>query len=100
MADEIKTDEVVEDMAELTPEEKAEAWAKWVRSEVNSALDIYLSKALSGHINVKYYPHVIEMLESGPELDTAKADGVLLSIIFEFEEPIDLTKPRTDEEQE
>jgi len=100
MADDIKKDEVVEDMADLTSEEKAEAWAKWVRSEVNSALDIYLPKALSGHINVKYYPHVKEMLESGPELDNNKADGVLLSIIFEFEEPVDLTKPRIEEDQE
>lgn len=100
MADDIKKDEVVEDMKDLTPEEKAEAWAKWVRSEVNSALDIYLPKALSGHINVKYYPHVVEMLESGPELDDNKADGVLLSIVFEFEEPVDLTKPRIEEDQE
>ena len=100
MADETKTDEVVEDMEDLTPEEKAEAWAKWVRSEVNSALDIYLPKALSGHINVRYYPHLKEMLETGPDLDETKADGVLLSVVFEFEEPIDLTKPRIEEEQE
>lgn len=100
MADETKTDEVVEEMADLTPEEKAEAWAKWVRSEVNSALDIYLPKALSGHINVRYYPHVTEMLDTGPELDETRADGVLLSVVFEFEEPIDLTKPRIEEEQE
>lgn len=97
MTDETKG-EVVQDVAELSPEEKAEAWAEWVRSEVNSALNIYLDKAMSGNINVKYYPHLVEMLESGPVLDDTKADGVLLSIVLEFEEPIDLQKPRVEDE--
>lgn len=96
MADEIKEDVV--DMTEMTSEEKAEAWANWVRAEVNSALDIYLSKALSGHINVRYYPKIVEMLESGPVTDDTKASGVLLSIVFEFEEPLDLQKPMVEEE--
>jgi hypothetical protein len=93
MAEEIK-DEVVEEMTDMSPEEKAEAWSKWVRSELNSALDIYLPKALRGHINVRYYPHVLEVQESGPVTDETKADGVLLSVVFEFEQPIDLRKPR------
>ena len=96
----INEDNVVQDVSEMTPEERAEAWANWVRSEVNSALDIYLDKAVSGHINVRYYPHVIEIQESGPLTDKNKADGVLLSIVFEFEEPIDLTKPRVEEDAE
>jgi hypothetical protein len=99
MADEIKND-VVEDVSKLTPKERAEAWAKWVRSEVNSALDIYLEKALSGQINVRYYPHVIEMQESGPVTDDTKADGVLLSIVFQFEEPISLNESRATEDEE
>ena len=99
MAEEIKED-VVEDITEMTPEERADAWAKWVRSEVNSALDIYLDKAISGNINVRYYPHVIEVQEAGPLTDDTKADGVLLSIVFEFEEPIDLTKPRIEDDTE
>jgi hypothetical protein len=99
MADETK-DDVVEDIKEMTPEERAEAWAKWVRSEVNSALDIYLDKAISGNINVRYYPHVIEVQEGGPVTDDTKADGVLLSIVFEFEEPIDLQKPRIEDDAE
>jgi len=44
----------------------------------------------SGHININYYPHVVETLDTGDVLDKSKADGVLLSIIFEFEKPIKL----------
>lgn len=99
MAD-LDKENIVQDVQEMSTEEKAEAWAKWVRSEVNSALDIYLAKALSGHINVRYYPHVIEIQESGPLTDETKADGVLLSIVFEFEEPIDLQKPREEAEEQ
>jgi len=86
MADEVKT----KDIQELTPEEKAQAWADWVRSEVEAALNIYLPVAKSGHININYYPHVVETLDTGDVLDKSKADGVLLSIIFEFEKPIKL----------
>ena len=96
MVEEAK-DTVVQDLAEMTDEEKAAAWANWVRSEINAALDIYLPRAVSGNINVKYLPHVVEMLETGPTTDDNKADGVLLSIMFNFEEPIDLTKPRIEE---
>lgn len=94
MTDEIKKDLEVK---EMTPEEQAAAWAKWVRSEVNAALDIYLDRAISGNINIKYYPHLIEELESGPVFNENKADGVLISVQFEFEDPIDLTKPRIED---
>jgi len=95
-----KKDDVVKDVTELSPEEKAKMWGQWVRSEVNAALDVYLDKALSGNINVKYYPHIVEVEEGGPVTDDTKADGVLLSIVFEFETPIDLTKPRITDEEE
>lgn len=100
MAEGINEDNIVEDVKEMTKEERAEAWANYVRTEVNSALNIYLDKAISGHINVRYYPHVTEVLESGPQTDDNKADGVLLSIVFEFEEPLDLQKPRIEDEAE
>ena len=100
MAEGINEDNIVQDVSDMTTEDRAAAWADWVRSEVNSALDIYLDKAVSGHINVRYYPHVIEIQEAGPLTDDKKADGVLLSIVFEFEEPIDLTKPRVEDETE
>jgi hypothetical protein len=92
-------EKVVQEIKDLSPEEKAQAWEDWVRSEVNAALDIYLPKAISGNINVRYYPHVVEVLESGPQTDDSKADGVLLSIVFDFENPIDLTEPREKEEE-
>ena len=95
MAEETK---ILQETNEMTTEEKAKAWESYVRNEVNAALDIYLEKAISGNINVKYYPHVMELLESGPQYDNGKADGVLLSIVFEFGEPIDLTKPRIEED--
>lgn len=89
------------DVSELTNEERAAAWMGYVRSEVNAALDIYLEKANTGNIGVSYLPHVVETLETGDELDKAKADGVVLTVVLEFEEPIDLTKPRiADEEPE
>ena len=82
------------DVAELTDEERAKAWEEWVKSEVNAALDIFLPKANKGNINLSYYPHVVDMLEAGPETDDTKADGVLISIVFGFEEPLDLSKER------
>ena len=87
-------EDTVQEITAFTDEEKSKAWGDWVRSEVNAALDIYLDKASVGHINVKYYPHIIEVLETGQVVDDKKADGVLLSIVFEFEKAIDLTEPR------
>ena len=92
MTDEIKNDDVVEDIKDLTPEEQAVAWEKWVREEVNTALDLYLPLASSGHINVKYNPLILEELESGPVYDKDKITAVLLSLIFEFTEPIKIDK--------
>lgn len=91
-------EEVEKDITELTAEEKAAQWAAWVRSEVNAALNIYLDKAITGNINIKYYPHVVERLESGPVLSKTNMDGVLISVEFIFEEPIDISKPRIKEE--
>ena len=91
----LKTD-IIQNLEGLSEEDRTIAWANWVRSEVNAALDIYLPIALSGQINVKYYPRVIEVLENGPALDETKASGVLLSVVLEFEKPIDLTKQRVE----
>ncbi len=88
--------ETVQDLTGMTDEAKAEAWVNWVRSEINAALDIYLPIAKDGQINVKYFPKVIEVLETGPVNDNTKASGVLLSVALNFENPIDLTKPRME----
>jgi hypothetical protein len=95
MVDETK---VVEDLSNMTDEEKAEAWAKWIRSEVNSALDIYLPVSKEGFVQIQYSPHVIEVLETGPVYHTTKMDAVRISLIFEFENPVDLSKPRIENE--
>jgi len=94
MADETK---VIEDLSNMTDEEKAEAWAKWIRSEVNSALDIYLPVSKEGFVRIQYSPHVIEVLETGPVYHKTKMDAVQISLIFEFEEPVDLSKPRIED---
>jgi hypothetical protein len=92
MAEETNVERVVEDIKELTQEEKELAWEKWVRSEVNAALDIYLPSAVNGHINIKYSPLEVERLESGPVYDENRVTGVLLSILFDFENPIEIKK--------
>jgi len=94
MADET---EVVEDLSNMTAEEKAEAWAKWIRSEVNAALDIYLPIAKEGFVRIQYSPHVVERLETGPVYHATKMDAVQIALIFEFENPIDLSKPRIED---
>lgn len=87
--------DTVKDLKGVSDEEKAEMWIKYVRNGVNSLLDIYLPAAKSGNIGIRYTPHEIERLETGPVYDETKADAVLVSIVFKFDKPIDLTKDRT-----
>ena len=94
MGDEIKenNDDRIKDLNGMSDEEKAEAWVNYVRNGVNSLLDIYLPVAESGNIGIRYTPHEVEKLESGPVYDETKADAVLISVVFKFNKPIDLTK--------
>lgn len=87
--------DIVKDLKGVSDEEKAEMWIKYVRNGVNSLLDIYLPVAKSGNIGIRYTPHEIERLETGPVYDETKADAVLVSIVFKFDKPIDLAKDRT-----
>lgn len=75
-------------IADMTSEERAIEWVAWVKSQVNSTLDFYLEKALSSNINVKYIPHTIEVLESGPVYSDNTIDGVVLSLEINFEKPM------------
>jgi len=93
-------EKVVHDLKNFTEEERIKAWEAWIRSEVNAALDIYLPISIVGNVNVHYYPHVVEVLETGPVTDDTKSDGVLISLVFDFEKPIDLNKPRISDEEE
>ena len=90
-------DDIVKDLSGMSNEEKAEAWVKYVRNGVNSLLDIYLPVAESGNIGIRYTPHEIERLETGPVYDNTKADNVLVSIMLKFDKPIDLTKDRSSD---
>ena len=90
-------DDMVKDVSGLSDEEKATAWINYVRNGVNSLLDIYLPASKSGNIGIRYTPREVERLESGPVYDETKADSVLISIVFEFDKPIDLTASRTSD---
>ena len=97
MAEETKTNknEVLKDLSGMSDEQKALVWETYVRNGVNSLLDIYLPVANTGNIGIRYTPHEVERLETGPVYDETKADGVLVSLMFKFEKPVDLTKLRT-----
>ena len=99
MDDETKSnnEEVVKDLRGMSNEEKAKTWESYVRNGVNSLLDIYLPVAKSGNIGIRYTPHEVERLETGPVYNETKADAVLVSLVFEFEKPIDLTKLKTED---
>lgn len=85
-------DNIIENIDKLTNEEKAVAWEKYVRTEVNALLDLYLPLAKSGNIGIKYVPHIVEKLENGDILDNNTADAVGLFIALDFEKPLPLDK--------
>jgi hypothetical protein len=82
--------DVKELLEETPPEERAAAWEAYVRAEVNSLLDTFLPEAVSGNVGVKYDHPVIGVSPktNKTEIDETKANGVLLSIVFEFAAPI------------
>ena len=90
MADDIKLEE---NIANMTQEEKAKAWETWVKDGINGLLNIFLIPAKDCNYNVKYFPHVVQEFEGSVEYDESKADGVLLSVMFTFKEPIEPLKP-------
>lgn len=88
--------DVVQNIDGMTNEDKVKAWSDWVLSEIKAALDIYLPISLNSHINVGYYPHIIETLETGDVKDPILKGGVVLTIDLKFDKPIDITKPRVE----
>jgi hypothetical protein len=98
MADDVQKENIVEDMVELSEEERAAAWEKWVRSELNAALDIFLPISKAGDVYTSYPAHKIEHTESGPVYSDTLAAGVSVTMVFEFEKPIDVTKSRDEQE--
>lgn len=90
-------EDVVKDLKGLSVEEKSELWISYVRNGINSLLDVYLPVAESSDINIHYTPHEIEKPKSdvGSEtvIDEKKADAVLVSVVFNFKDPIDISGP-------
>jgi len=99
MTGDIQKDNVV-DLSDLTPEEQESAWEDWVRNEVNSALDIYLPISKIGHVNLSYSAVVLEQTEAGPVFSDNLKDAVMISLVFDFKDPVDITKPRINDDDE
>lgn len=87
---------VVEDLTALTEDEKAAAWSKWVRNEVNSLLDIYLPLSVEGDVNIQYHHRIEANYESGPVYHDTEVDAAKVTIVFKFENPVDISKPRIE----
>ncbi len=89
MAEEKLMDE--EKLKEIAPEERAAAWEKYVRDEVNRVLDIYLPESITGNIGIKYL-HPAKGFDDKagkPILDDKKAKGVTIVVDFEFADSIE-----------
>lgn len=99
MGDNISKEDTI-DVSDLTLEEKEKAWETWVKNEVNAALDMYLPVSKLGHVNLSYSPVVVEQTEAGPVYSENLKQSVMISLIFDFEKPIDITSPREVEEEQ
>ena len=75
------------EIKDMSPEDRVEEWSGWVKKQVNTLLDFYLKKATSSNINIKYIPHVVELLETGPVTNEGLSDGVVLTLEILFEQP-------------
>lgn len=84
---------MAEEIKEVTLEEKAVAWEIYVRSELNSVLDIFLPISQAGNVGVQYGSPEIGKLEDGTVMfDDSKASAVMINIVLKFEKPIDMPK--------
>jgi hypothetical protein len=82
--------EIKDAMVEMAPEERAAAWEEYVRAEVNALLDTFLPESTSGNVGVKY-DHPVKSISpktGKADIDTSVANGVFLSIKFDFAAPI------------
>lgn len=83
--------DIKDKLAEIPPEERAKAWEDYVRTEINTMLDIYLPEAINGNIGIKYDRPVKKVdPKTGKQIfDESKAKGVFISIYFDFPAPIE-----------
>lgn len=78
----------------LTPEEveeKAKEWEDKIRTEVNEALDLFLTHSVNCNIGVQYSHLVLAEYETGPEYDMEKVNGARMVLVFEFADAIKVT---------
>ena len=87
----VNDDKVKEELAKITPEERAAAWEAHVRYQVDSILDTYLPEAITGNVGVKYVRPVkrVSPRTGKREFDENKATGVIITLMFDFAEPIE-----------
>ena len=83
----------MEDEIKVPEDVNVEDWAEYVRSEVTALLDIYLPKASTGNVGIRYKKPVLSTDEAGVsvEFDNTKADAVSINLVFEFDEAIDIS---------
>lgn len=88
---EIKDEELKEGVAEVPLMERAAAWEDYVRDQVNNILDTFLPEAINGNLGVKYIrPGKGTNPKTGKKLfDESKANGVIVTLMFEFPETIE-----------
>jgi hypothetical protein len=77
-------------MDEKEKMERAEAWERYVRSEVGAYLAAFLRNSSSGTVGIKYINPIKSKSEAGTTYDKTKAIGVKMVLNFEFEEEIDV----------
>ena len=77
-------------MDEKEKRERAEAWERYVRSEVGAYLAAFLGNSSSGTIGIKYINPVKRKSETGIVYDRTKAVAVKMILNFEFEEEIEV----------
>lgn len=92
----------IKELLENTPpEERAKAWEEYVRTEVNSMLDTFLPESVSGNMGIKY-EHPVKKVDAASgksEIDTTKATGVYMSIMFEFAAPIEFYDEKPEDSE-
>lgn len=67
-------------------------WQDYVRSEVNALLDLYLPVSSSGNVGIRYDYPVKKRYEGKVVYDKSKAKGVVLSLVFDFNETIEVER--------
>ena len=76
-------------------------WEEFVRSEVTALLDTFLPASINGNVGIRYKKPLISEMPGGvnPIYDESKAEAVQISLVFQFEKPIDIPTEENAVEQ-